>query len=86
MHTSGYTNVDMLHPYGHLLRKGYLVREGFVTFSNNTPDRGHNMGNFVWYLIVWIPDLCLLHYFEHMYTYAKFDQNIPCGSRILFTN
>ena len=25
------------------------------------------------------PDLCLLHYFNVMYTYAKFDQNIPCG-------
>ena len=35
----------------------------------------------VWYLIVWIPDLCLLHYFYLMYTYAKFDQNIPSGSR-----
>ena len=34
----------------------------------------------VWHLIVWIPDLCLLHYFYLMYTYAKFDQNIPCGS------
>ena len=34
------------------------------------------------YLIVWIPDLCLLHYLCLMYTYAKFDQNIPCGSRV----
>ena len=31
----------------------------------------------VWYLIVWIPDLCILHCYYLMYTYAKFDQNIP---------
>ena len=36
----------------------------------------------VWYLIVWIPDLCFLHNFYLMYTYAKIDQNIPCGSRV----
>ena len=36
----------------------------------------------VWYLIVWIPDRCLCYYFNLMYTYAKFDQNIPCGSRV----
>ena len=35
----------------------------------------------VWYLIVWIPDLCL-HYFYFMYTHAQFDQNIPCSSRV----
>ena len=34
------------------------------------------------YLIVWIPDLCLPHYFSLLYMYAKFDQNIPCGSRV----
>ena len=35
----------------------------------------------VWYLLVWISDLCLLHYFYLLYTYA-FDQTIPCGSRV----
>ena len=36
----------------------------------------------VWYLIVWISDLCLLHYFYLMYTYAKFEQNIPWGLKV----
>ena len=46
----------------------------FVTFQYDV------LGQ-VWYLIVLIPDLCLLPYFYLMHTYAKFDQNIPCGSR-----
>ena len=37
----------------------------------------------VWYLIVWIPDLCLFPYFCLMHTYAKFDQNITCGFRVM---
>ena len=83
----------MLYPCGHLLRKvwplGSLVCDVFATFSNNTPDPGHNVEKCpygvlgqVRYLIVWIPDLCLLRYFYLMYTYAKFDQNIPCGLRV----
>ena len=55
MHASGQTNVGMLHPCGHLLRKvwplGSLECGVFVTFSNNTPDPGHNMGNFS----IWCP-------------------------------
>ena len=50
MHASGKTNVDMLHPCGHLLRKvwplGSFVCDVFDTFSINTPDPGHNMGIF----------------------------------------
>ena len=37
----------------------------------------------VWYLIVWIPDFCRLSYFYLMHTYAKFYQNISCGSKVL---
>ena len=66
--------VDMLHPCGdHLLRKvgplGSLVCNVFfcfVTFSNNTPDPGHQIETFpcgvfgqVWYLIVWTLYICL---------------------------
>ena len=58
MHASVYTNVDMLHLCGHLLRKvwplGSLLCDVFfcfVTFSNNTPDPGHHMGNFP----IWCP-------------------------------
>ena len=42
----------------------------------------------VWYFIVWIPDLRLHLYSYLMHTYAKFDQNRLCVSRvmIIFTN
>ena len=57
MHASGKANVDMLHPCGHLLRKvwplGSLLCDVFVTFSNITPDSGHNMGNF-FHMVSWI--------------------------------
>ena len=55
MHASGLTNVDMLPPCGHLLRKvwplGSLVCDVIVTFSNTTPDPGHNIGHFS----IWCP-------------------------------
>ena len=53
--------VCFLQPCGHLLGKGWPllcdVSCVFVTYPYS--DLGH-----VWYLILWIPDLCKLPYFE----------------------
>ena len=75
-----WTNVDMLQPCGHLTAWLYCMW-CFLCFCHLP------IWCPVWYFIVWIPDLCLLPYFYLMHKYAKFDRNIPCGSRvILVTN
>ena len=95
MHSSGWANVDMLHLCGHLLcwERSDLLALLYVMFLSHsqithlTQDTlwetfPYGVLGQVWYLIVWILDLCLLHYFYLMYMYAKFNQNIPCGSRV----
>ena len=68
-----------MQPCGHLLGMALFV----VMFSCVIVTFPYGALSQVWYLTVFtcIHDLCLLSYFYLMHSYAKFDQNILCGSR-----
>ena len=69
----------MMQPCGHLLGMALLYM--YVMFSCVIVTFPNGVLSQVWYLIVFIPDLCLFSYFYLMHTYEKFYQNILCGSR-----
>ena len=71
------TNFDMMQLCGHLLGMALL----YVMFSCVIVTFPYGVLGQVLYLIVFIPDLCLLSYFYLMHTCAKFYQNILCSSR-----
>ena len=83
MSASCYKKLDMMQPCGHLLGKGWsfgsLVCDVFLCYCN---------------FPIWCPESgvvfdcvdfwsSLLPYYYLMHTYAKFDQNKLCGSRVM---
>ena len=68
-----------MQPCGHLLGMDLL----YVMFSCVIVTFQDGVLSQVWYLTVFIHDLCLLSYFYLMHMYAKFDQNILCSSRVM---
>ena len=64
-----YCRVCSLQPCGQLLGKSWPLGSLSVMFSCVFVTFPHGVLGQVWYLIISIPDLCLLPYFKHMLLY-----------------